>query len=82
MKEELVELSDSEERGNPIAQKLENDEEHHTIPLSALIDEQRKRLQRPLDSTSMDFKLTDPNKKDEFRAIIKEMGLEWEKVDR
>lgn len=38
-------------------------------------------LRALMPPSRVDFELTDSNRKDEFRAIIGEMRLEWEKVE-
>jgi len=81
VKEELVQHLDTADEpiGNWIEPKLEDSDELPT--LLDLAAEQRREvgLQAAME---VDFELTDPNRKDEFRALIKEMGLGWEKVDR
>ena len=74
----FIELYD-EAVSDRISPKTEITDELQSVhtSLSTLAAEQRRTLQVP-----MGFELMESNNKDELRAIIKEMGLEWEKVDR
>ena len=73
MKEELIELSDSE-MPNQIDPKVEEEGTPSRLNSTA-----KRHIE--LQAMNSEFELTDPDRKDEFRALIREMGLEWEKVD-
>ena len=57
-------------------------EADQVTPKLEVLDELHQENPTLNEPSEIHFNLTDLNSKDEFRAIIREMELEWEKADR
>ena len=78
---EIIELSDSDESiinaDSPGSERIGEFQ-----AASTSLCDLAAQLQPRVDPADIVFELSDPDQKDELRALIKECALEWEKVDR